>query len=243
MQNPEDILAERRWKWTRKAILRKLYFKWYGQITGALKPGTILELGGGSGNLKDSLPHVISSDILYAPWLDAVLDAHKLPFKDESVHNIVLFDVLHHLEVPALFFLEANRILRPEGRIVLVEPYVSWASFFVYRFLHAEDMDWYVNPLSLKRSGNKENPFHSNQAVTTLIFEKFRSQFMARFPRLRILREERTDPLLYPLSGGFHNPSLCPPFLWRPLEHLEDLLAPFHRFLAFRLFVVLEKSG
>ncbi len=242
MQNPEDILAERRWRWTRKAILRKLYFKWYSQITGALRPGTVLELGGGSGNLKDTLPHVISSDILYAPWLDAVLDAHDLPFKDESVHNIVLFDVLHHLEAPALFLYEANRILSYKGRIVLVEPYVSWASYFVYRFLHAEDMDWYINPLNLKRSGKKDNPFHSNQAVSTLVFEKYRKQFVTQFPRLRILREMRTDPILYPLSGGFHNPSLCPHFLWSTLEYLEVLVAPLHRFLAFRLFVVLEKT-
>ncbi len=242
MRNPEDILAERRWRWTRKAILRKLYFKWHGQIAEALKPGTTLELGGGSGNLKDTLPDVISSDILYAPWLNAVLDAHDLPFKDESVNNIVLFDVLHHLEAPTLFFLEANRILTPRGRIVLVEPYVSWTSFFVYRFLHAEDLDRHVNPFRMKRSGNKENPFHSNQAVTTLIFEKFRSQFVSRFPRLLILRVEKTDPLIYPLSGGFHNPDLCPRFLWSTLEYLEDLLTPLHRFLAFRLFVVLEKT-
>ena len=67
MQNPEDILAERRWRWTRKAILRKLYLKWYGKIAEALTPGSTLELGGGSGNLKETLPHVISSDILFAP--------------------------------------------------------------------------------------------------------------------------------------------------------------------------------
>jgi hypothetical protein len=37
--------------------------------------------------------------------VDAVMDAHAIPFKEESPGNIVLFDVLHHLAAPAVFFL------------------------------------------------------------------------------------------------------------------------------------------
>ena len=92
-----EILRERREVWGSKEVIRRLYFKWYQIIANALKPGKILELGGGSGNLREFFSDAIASDILFAPWLDAVLDAGHLPFKAESFDNIVLFDVLHHL--------------------------------------------------------------------------------------------------------------------------------------------------
>ncbi|MBP1740315.1 MAG: putative methyltransferase, partial [Deltaproteobacteria bacterium] len=62
-------------------------------------------------------------------------------------------------------------------------------------------------------------------------------------PRLEIIHEQAMDVFLYPLSGGFHQPSLCPLFLWGFLERLERLLNPLGSVLAFRLFIVLEKRG
>lgn len=237
----QDILAERRAIWTSKPIIRKLYEKWYGYIQQVLRPGRTLELGGGSGNLSDFLPEAITSDIVYEPWLDAVMDAHAIPFKEESLDNIVLFDVLHHLAAPAVFFQEVERVLRAKGRAVMMEPYVSWLSFPVYRFLHAEGMEWDTDPF-LDQSSERKEPFEGNQAVPTLIFQKQKEKFLETCPGLRIIRQETMDLFLYPLSGGFHNPSLCPLFLWGPLEILEGVLRPFNRFLAFRLFVVLEKQ-
>ena len=241
MKTSVDVLNERRSIWKSKEILRKLYYRWYGVIADALNPGNTLELGGGSGNLKDFFTDTISTDIVFEPWLDAVLDAHDLPFKDESMNSIVLFDVLHHLMSPALFFYEANRVLRPKGRIVIIEPYISWASFLVYHFLHSEGMNWFVDPFIIDGSGKEKDPFSGNQAIPALIFEKLRDKFVKSFPRLKIIREKKTDYLIYPLSGGFHNPNLCPPFMWPICEYIERLLRPLSRYLAFRLFVVIEK--
>ena len=240
LKNASDILVERREIWESKTLIRKLYRKWYRLIADALRSGKTLELGGGSGNLKQFFPGVITSDVVYAPWLDAVLDAQGLPFKNRGLTNIVLFDVLHHLKAPVIFFGEAERVLAPGGRIVMVEPYVSWLSFLVYRFLHQEGMHWRADPFRVERS--KENdPFDGNQALPTLIFEKQRAKFSDLFPRLRIIGEKRMDSLLYPLSGGFHHPSLCPLFLTKAFEYVEDLMQPICRFTAFRLFLVLEK--
>lgn len=236
-----EILDERRRVWGSKEIIRRLYSRWYGVIRGALRPGRTLELGGGSGNLSDFLPEAITSDIVYEPWLDAVMDAHAIPFKEESLDNVVLFDVLHHLSAPAVFFHEVERVLRAKGRAVMMEPYVSWLSFPVYRFLHAEGMKGGTDPF-LDQSLERKEPFEGNQAIPTLIFRKQKEKFLEAFPRLRIIRQETMDIFLYPLSGGFHNRNLCPLFLWRPLEILERVLRPFNRFLAFRLLVVLEKQ-
>jgi SAM-dependent methyltransferase len=239
-KSPAQVLEERRRIWESKEIIRRLYSKWYGLIKECLRPGITLELGGGSGNLKDFLPETITSDIVFEPWLDAVMDAHAIPFKEESLDNIVLFDVLHHLMAPAGFFCEVERVLKPAGRAILMEPYVSWLSYPVYRFLHAEGMEWHTDPF-LDESSKRKEPFAGNQAVPTLLFEKYREKFLALFPRLSLIREQKLDSLIYPLSGGFHQLSLCPLFLWGFIEGVEGLLNPLARFLAFRLFIVLEK--
>ncbi len=236
------ILYERRDVWKSKKILKRLYYKWYHIIRSAVKPGAILEIGGGSGNLKEYFPDAISSDILFTEWLDAVLDAHHLPFKDESFDNIVLFDVLHHLLEPSSFFSDAERVLKQGGRIIMMEPNISLGSFIVYRFLHSEGMSWRIDPLKPGGLRKEKKPFYGNQAVPTLLFKRDRILFAKNFPRLKIIRKERMDFVIYPLSGGFHNPSLCPLFLYNILEYLEKLLNPLNRFLAFRLFVVLEKK-
>ncbi|MBC8433735.1 MAG: class I SAM-dependent methyltransferase [Desulfobacterales bacterium] len=236
------LLNKRRKIWQSKKIIKTLYHKWYRTIKANLNPGLILEIGGGSGNLKEFLPHVISSDRLLVPWLDAVLDAHDLPVKDESLDNIVLFDVLHHLMEPVQFFSEAQRVLKQNGRIILMEPYIAWASFLIYKFLHSEGLSWNVDPFKTKFSKKDKNHFNGNQAIPTLMFEKYINRFAANFPGLKIIKQERIDFVVYPLSGGFHNPSLCPQFLYPALEYLEKLLYPLNRFLAFRIFVVIIKT-
>jgi SAM-dependent methyltransferase len=243
MQQYYHILSERRHIWNSKKILRRLYHNWYRRIKSALRPGSILEIGGGIGNLKGFFPEVISSDILFTSWADVVLDAHQLPFHNSTFDNIVLFDVLHHLSDAAQFFCEAQKALKEKGRIVLVEPYISWTSFLIYRFLHAESLVWNTDPLKKRFLSKDKNHFHGNQAIPTLIFERYKHQFVKYFPRLKIIKEERTDFIIYPLSGGFHNLNLCPLFLYSAFEYLEKLFHPLNRLLAFRLFVVLEKNA
>jgi len=242
MQQDFHILNERKQIWKSKKILKRLYHNWYRIIGSALRPGSILEIGGGSGNLKEFFPHAISSDILFTPWIDAVVDAHQLPFNEMTFDNIVLLDVLHHLNDPAQFFCEAQKVLKQKGRIILMEPYISWASFFIYRFLHHEGLVWNINPFKKGWLDKDKNHFQGNQAIPTLIFERYKYRFAKDFPGLKFINKKRTDFIIYPLSGGFHNPSLCPLFLYSTLEYLEKILRPLKRFLAFRLLVVLEKN-
>lgn len=56
--------------------------------------------------------------------LDNLLQASavSLPIKDGSQHAIVAFDVVEHLEAPDLFLLEAFRVLRSEGFLILTMP-------------------------------------------------------------------------------------------------------------------------
>jgi len=110
--------------------------------------GTILELGGGSGNFKEYFHShhagqgtLIASDVVATPHCDLVVDAMTLPFADNSLDNIVMMDVLHHIPFPLKFFAEAQRALRPGGRIIMTEPYISPASRLVFKLAHPEPVE------------------------------------------------------------------------------------------------------
>lgn len=235
--------AAYRARWESKPVLRAVYTDYYRRMTASCRSGRTLEIGAGSGNLKSFLSDVVSTDLLPAPWLDAVADAQSLPFREGSFANIVMFDVLHHLVAPVRFFREAERLLQPGGRIVMVEPAITPISWIFYRFFHPEIVDMGVDPLLVVEAcGADRDPFEGNQAVPTLIFGRFARRFEREFPELRVSRCERLSLFAYPLSGGFRAATFLSERVVAPLLRLEDTLLPWlGPLMAFRLMVVLER--
>jgi SAM-dependent methyltransferase len=239
----EDVLRRHQIVWNQKPVLRRLYASWYGEIARWLQPGLTVEMGGGTGNLKEFSPNVLCTDIVRMPWLDALVDAQHLPFRSKSLSNIVLFDVLHHLENVRYFFDEALRVLMPSGRIVIMDPYISALSWPVYRFLHPEPVDFKQDPFAIIKPDSERRPFDANQAVARILFERSYERFCQLYPQLKRVAHERLAFFAYPLSGGFDRPSLIPLWALDTLLRCERWMHRFGRFLAFRLLVVLQKSG
>jgi SAM-dependent methyltransferase len=237
-----EILRQHQAVWEKKPILRLLYTEWYREIISWLRPGRTLEVGGGTGNLKEFFPGVVCTDVVRLPWLDSVADAQFLPFEANSLTNIVLFDTLHHIENVRLFFDEALRTLQPNGRLVIMDPYMSVLSWPIYHFLHPEPVDFGQDPLQLQLSKGDRKPFDANQAIATLVFERFFDTFCHQYPQYKKVHHQRLAFFAYPLSGGFEHPSLLPVFMVRPVLALERVLYFLNRFLAFRVLVVLEKG-
>jgi SAM-dependent methyltransferase len=237
-----DILVEHRLLWYRKPSLRAIYTDYYRRIVDKCIPGRNLEIGGGSGNLKEYLGEVISTDIVLSPWLDVAADAQVLPFAGETFSNIVGVDVLHHLERPQFFFAEAERVLRPGGRIILVEPAITPLSWPFYQFVHPEPVDMRADPFAEGPIDPNRQPFDANQAIPTLLFARQRRLMETRFPSLKIIDLEYISLIAYPLSGGFRPWCLVPSFLVQPVLRLENAIAPlFGKLMAFRIFAVIEK--
>lgn len=238
-----EALSGYRAVWERKPVLRALYNDLFDRIAKATVEGVTLEIGGGIGNLKEKVAGLISSDIQFAPWLDLVADAQKLPFPADALSNIVMLDVLHHLEFPALLFREAARVLRPGGRIVMVEPGMTPGSTWFFRALHHEPVDMGADPLAEGQPSRDRDPYHSNQAIPTLLATRYRDAFHAKFPDLSI-REVRWFSLVaYPFSGGFKTWSLISTSVALRVLALEKLLeGVLGRFFGFRLMLVIEKK-
>ena len=242
MATADETQHAHRALWQRKPVLRTLYGHLYDRIAACCLPGLTLEVGGGSGNLKDHAAHVLSFDIVPAPWLDFVADAQALPLRDCSVQNLVMLDVLHHIEYPLRFFREAVRVLRPGGRIVMMEPGITAASWFFYRFLHQEPVVMDVDPLVDGTPDRAKDPYAGNQAIPTLLATRDAARLAHLVPQLRLVRVEWLSLLAYPLSGGFKGWSLVTPPMARALLRLEDRISPrVGRLLGFRLLWVLER--
>lgn len=236
-----QALERHRAAWRQKPVLRAIYHDYFTRIAAAMRPGRTLEIGGGTGNFKEYAAGVLSSDIQFAPWLDLVADAQCLPIADGSIDNVVMVDVLHHIERPLQALADVVRVLRPGGRLVLLEPGATAVSSLAFTLFHAERCDRNADVFSAAPTCSGTDPYDANQAVPTLIFVDGEAELRRRLPRLRIIERRWLSTLAYPLSGGFQPWCLVPAALVRPLLALDDALAArVGRFWAFRLFVVAE---
>lgn len=234
--------ADYRRIWDSKPVLRLVYREIHDRMLASRMPGPMLEIGAGIGNLKERLPDIVSVDLLEEPWIDAVADAHHLPFADGSLSNLFMFDVLHHLAYPIRFFDEAKRVLRTGGRLIFSEPAISPVSWVFYRYFHPEAIHMRSDPLDDNVAQSGPGAMDSNQALPTLIFGKYAETFAARLPEFATVRIEKFAFFAYPLSGGFRPWSLLPAASVRSVMRLENWLAPLlGRLMAFRMLVVLER--
>ncbi|MBF0186317.1 MAG: class I SAM-dependent methyltransferase [Magnetococcales bacterium] len=231
-------------QWQRKPVLRAIYNDLYRIMAEACVDGSTLEIGGGSGNFKSFAPNVISTDILPAPWLDLLADAQRLPIAESRFDNVVLFDVLHHIQWPMRFLREAERILKPGGRVVLVEPYISPISRIFYTWFHPEDVIMSADPMQEGEIDPELDAFEANQAIPTLLFSRMKAQFEAEIPGLSVLEVRRHSLFAYPLSGGFRPWSLIPSAIVPTVLALESRVMPLlGRLMAFRMVIILEKQA
>jgi SAM-dependent methyltransferase len=240
--DPDDPAATalRRQVIEKKPFLRKIYLEWYGKLLHALPavPGSVLELGSGAGFFRELCPEAITSEVFVCPGVQSVIDARRLPFRDASLRAIVMTDVMHHIPEPARFLAEAQRTLAPGGRVLMIEPWVSAWSKFVYTRFHPEPFRPEASSWDFPPRGPLSG---ANGAMPWMIFQRDLAAFRQRFPALEVARIEPMMPFRYLVSGGVSMRNLAPAWSYGLWKAAERLLAPWMRQLAMFAFIALER--
>lgn len=64
----------------------------------------------------------VGIDIRKNENVDVLADAHYLPFRDSVFDTVIAGELIEHLLNPALFLLEAKRVLKTGGRLIITTP-------------------------------------------------------------------------------------------------------------------------
>lgn len=201
-----------------KPFLLAIYREWYRLLLAALPDeGPILEIGSGAGFFGELSSRIITSEVFDLPGVDVTVDGRNLPFERSDLSGIAMTDVLHHIPDVRVFFKEATRCVRPGGRMVMIEPWRTPWSEWVYKNLHSEpfepDAGWQI-PQTGPLSG-------ANGALPWILFDRDRAQFERDYPEWSIQSVTPIMPFAYLLSGGVSLRSLMPGWsygMWRKLE-------------------------
>ena len=196
-QRPPDRLGY-------QARSTEIYDDYHKSILAALgENGPILDIGAGSGHFRQMSDQIVSLDILrHRGWMwrrrrSITVCRWEYPALRCSTFCIIC-------RSPMTFFNEAKRVLKPGGRIAMIEPGITPLSWLFFNFLHQEDVDMSVDPMADQPPIVAEDPFASNQGLPTLLFsrDRHRERF-ARIPEFTVRERRWLSLWAYPLSGGF----------------------------------------
>ncbi len=138
-------------------------------------------------------------------------------------------------------------MLVPGGRLILVEPWITPLSYFIFRFLHQERCDLSETPWLQNQIDGVPGKmaFDGNQAIPYLLFgPRHRANTLNSLPGLRLIALEPFCLFAYLLSGGFKSMNLLPNSLYPAVSKLERLTSPlWRRVAALRVLLVLEKAA
>lgn len=240
----QDLIEKNHRLWRLKPVLHKCYFEFHqmmAEYLSGLPEEKMVELGSGMGNIHEVVPQCIRTDLFPYPWIDQVENAYNLTFMDNSISDILMVDVFHHIRYPGSAIKEFHRVLRTGGRVVMMEPCISILGYIVFGFFHpepvsaAKKMEWFAP----ENWTPKEIDYYASQGNATRIFVQ--GHFMSELSDWRVIKVDRIAALAYVASGGYSGPQLYPNFAYSFVKFLEKFMRPFPGLFATRLLIVLEK--
>jgi len=230
--------------WENKPVLQIIYTDFYKLIKQQLNikdEGITLELGSGPGNIKTVIPNAICSDLFDNPWIDKVENAYKLSFDNQSILNIILFDVFHHLEYPGTVLQELYRVIKPGGRVIIFDPAMSLTGLIVYGLFHHEPLGIYKKiKWNMPEGYNPwHTPYYAAQSNVQKVF--FSKRYRKKIGMWNIKHIRKLPYIAYVLSGGYSKPLLLPEKYYSLIRKHESVLECMPGLFGTRALVVLEK--
>ena len=238
----EQILYHHRY-WEQKRALRSAYGRFYRLIAANLSQhrDRIVELGSGMGNIKEFIPGCLTTDMFPTPWSEQVENAYHLSFEDGSVSDLILVDVFHHLQYPGTALREFRRVLKPGGRVLMMEPSVGALGYLVFGFMHVEGLKKNHQIQWEAPAGTDliDPAYYTSQGNATSIFiGNIHRDKLADWNSVQVTR---LSAIAYLASGGYTKPQMAPDAIMPLLEASERFFDLFPALFATRMLVVLAK--
>ena len=245
MLNHQKIDSQNRKTYQNKNLIKLLYSDYYKNIKKNIYKNNrykILELGSGAGNIKKVITKCITSDQFKNKNIDRIENIYKINFRNNSISNIILIDVFHHLRFPGLALKEMNRILIKNGRIIMIEPAMGLFPRIIYKIFHYEP-----NGFNLKLNWNKipKKTPNSNQyfAAQAMPWRAFFLKELDLKSKYKIKLIKPFSDFAFLLSGGYSYKAFYPKFLYPFIKLIDKILTSISiKIFSARMLIVLEKN-
>jgi len=200
----------------------------------------VLEIGSGTSPIKIFYPHINTSDILPLDFVDYhfnALDINTCKQLEGQTFDIITFsNVLHHLERPIDFLTACQKKLNSGGKIIFLEPYLSFFSFPIYKYIHYEKTITNVDEPLIKHIDGPLST--SNQALPYLIF--FRNKSWQNLIKQHYKIEYLTyfTFLSYFLTGGISHNYRIPHILYKIIFKIDLFISKLFPRLFSSFFII-----
>jgi SAM-dependent methyltransferase len=245
MLEHKKIDSKNRTIYKNKKLIKIIYQEYYKIIKKFLyveNQNLILELGSGGGNIKKIIPKCITSDQFKKKNIDRIENIYKINFKKNSISNIILIDVFHHLKFPALALEQIHRVLIKKGRVIMVEPAMGLIPRIIYKLFHYEPNGFEININWQKKPLLTPNP-KSYFAAQSLPWRAFILKELNLKNKFSIKSNKPFSDFAFLLSGGYSFRSFYPKKIYPIIRYIDKILTKVSILLfSARMLVILEKK-
>ncbi len=233
-------------RWNEKPLLGMVYRDLFDKMLPFMvdgKDGKTIELGSGIGQIKEILPNCITTDMFPNERIDQVESVYDLSFADEELSNVIMLHVFHHLRYPGTALGELYRVIKPGGRVIILEPYISLLGRLVYGPLHHEaigmkDVIEWDAPMEFS---SEDDSYYAAQGNATRIFWKH--EIIRALDGWGSVSIKRYSAIPYILSGGYSKPQMYPTWALGIMKGIDKVCNLVPALFGTCIVVVLEKTG
>ncbi len=245
MENHVEIDIKNKEIFKKKKLLEKIYFDYFKIIKQNLNTdlkNSILEVGS-SGFIKKIIPNCITSNLVKIDrMIDLDENVYDLKIKSETVSNLILVDIFHHLEFPRLALNNMHRVLMNGGRIIMLEPAMGIFPRIIYSLFHHEPngFNFRIKWDQIPEKIPNKNDYFAAQSIPWRAFVKKELNLGGLF---EIKKVNCFSDFAFLASGGFSYRSFYPTFGYNFIKIADSILTKISsKLFSARMLIILEKK-